>query len=184
MNRSRAALLALVASSVVATLARAAPPPVEAFGHVPGASYAQLSPDGKHLAIVKPVDGTEKVVFIDLTKPDAKPYIVGMQGGLAGEVYWKSNDRAICVFHANLNYTYYRDVDSYSRALGVTLSSQTAVLLMANAPSFKANFNEGTITDIDANDPDHVFMTEVDRWDRALTLDLYKVDVATGNADW
>lgn len=159
------------------------PPPVEAFGSLPGAEYAQLSPDGKHLAIIKPVDGVEKVVFVDLTKPDAKPYIVGMQGGLAGEVWWKSGDRAICVFHANLNYTYYRDVDSYSRALGVTLSTQTAVLLMANAPNFKLNYNEGTITDIDANDPDHVFMTETDRWDRQLTRDLYKVDLATGNAD-
>lgn len=182
MIRGWFALLTIVIFGMLTGVGRAAPP-VEAFGSLPGAEYAQLSPDGKHLAIIKPVNGVEKVVFVDLTKPDTKPYVVGMQGGLAGEVYWKSNDRAICVFHANLNYTYHRRVSSWSRAVSVTLSNQTAVLLMANAPTFRANYDEGSITDIDANDPDHVFMAEVDLWDRAYTLDLYKVDLATGSAD-
>lgn len=182
MNRGGIVLLAVGTFCVFATPGRAAPP-AEAFGSLPGAEYAQISPDGTHLAIVKPVNGVEKVVFVDLMKPDAKPYIVGMQGGLADEVYWKSNDRAICIFHANLDHKYNRRINSWSRAVGVALSSQTAVLLMANAPSFRANYDEGSITDIDAGDPDHVFMTEVDRWDRDYTLDLYKVDLSTGNAE-
>ncbi|HEX4159304.1 MAG TPA: alpha/beta fold hydrolase [Rhizomicrobium sp.] len=158
-------------------------PPVEAFGNLPAADLAQISPDGKHLAIIKPIDGREKVVFIDLTKPDAKPYIVGMDGGLAGEVFWKSNDRAICIFQATLGYKFYKGFDAYSRALGVTLSTQTAVLLMNNAPWFRRNFGGGHIVDFAPGDPDHVYMDEFDKWDREFTLDLYKVDLTTGQAE-
>jgi dipeptidyl aminopeptidase/acylaminoacyl peptidase len=160
-----------------------AAPPVEAFGNLPAAQSAHLSPDGKRLAIIKPVNGRDKVVFIDLTKPGAAPYIVGMEGAVAGEVYWKSNDRAVCLFHANLTYKFQRGVGAWARAVSVTPSTQTAVLLMYNAPSFRANYNVGAITDIAANDPDHVFMQEVDKWDHEFTLDLYRVDLSTGSAD-
>jgi dipeptidyl aminopeptidase/acylaminoacyl peptidase len=160
-----------------------AAPTVEAFGNLPAAEQAQISPDGKHLAIIKPIEGREKVVFIDLTNPDAKPYIVGMEGGLAGEVYWKSNDRAICVFHATLGYKHLKGFTAYSRALGVTLSNQTAVLLMNNAPYSRLNDNGADIVDFLPDDPDHVFMDEADRWDREVTLDLYKVDLKTGQAE-
>jgi dipeptidyl aminopeptidase/acylaminoacyl peptidase len=160
-----------------------AAPPVEAFGNLPAAHQAQISPDGKHLAIIKPVDGHEKVVFIDLTNPGAKPYIVGMDGGVAGEVFWKSNDRAICVFHATLRHKFYREIDPWRRAISVTLSNQTAALLMNSAPWFYRNFDEGDIVDFEPNDPDHVYMDEYDRWDREVTRDLYKVDVKTGAAD-
>jgi dipeptidyl aminopeptidase/acylaminoacyl peptidase len=161
----------------------AVPPPVEAFGNLPAADQAQISPDGKHLAIIKPIDGREKVVFSDLTNPDAKPYIVGMEGGLAGEVFWKTNDRAICVFHATLGYKFQKGFTPYSRALGVTLSNQTAALLMNNAPWFRRNFNGADIVDFAPGDPDHVYMDEVDGWDREVTLDLYKVDLSTGEAE-
>jgi dienelactone hydrolase len=172
---------AILCALVVAySLPAVAAPPAEAFGSLPGAELARLSPDGKHLAVVKPVDGREKVVFIDLTKPNSTPYIVGMQGGLASDVYWKSNDRAICIFHANLVPKYSKDVGTWARALSVTLSTQTAVLLMSNAPTFGLNYDEASITDMDAGDPDHVFMTELDRWDREYMLDLYRVDLSTG----
>jgi dipeptidyl aminopeptidase/acylaminoacyl peptidase len=174
---------ALICGALIDQPACAAPPPVEAFGSLPAAEKAQISPDGKHLAVIKPINGREKVVFIDLTKPEAPPYIVGMDGGLAGEVYWKSNDRAICVFHATLGYKHLKGFTAYSRALSVTLSNQTAVLLMNNAPYFRLNDNGADIVDFSPDDPDHVYMDEADRWDREVTLDLYKVDLGTGRAE-
>ena len=161
--------------------ARAAPP-VEAFGNLPAAEDAQISPDGKHLAIIEPHGGREVVSFVDLGKPDAAPYRVGMADGLAGEVFWKTNDRAICIFHATLGYKFHKGFSTWSRAVSVTLSSQTAALLMSNAPWFKVNLNEGSIADMAMDDPEHVYMTEVDRWDREFALDLYRVDIATGGA--
>jgi dipeptidyl aminopeptidase/acylaminoacyl peptidase len=169
-------------ASISASAAFSAPP-VEAFGSLPGAELARLSPDGKHLAVIKPVNGREKIVFLDLTKPNSTPYVVGMEGALASDVYWKSNDRAICIFHANLTPKWTKGVSSWARAISVVPSTQTAVLLMSNAPYFRANYDEGSIADMDAGDPDHVYMTEVDRWDVDYTLDLYRVDLATGFAE-
>lgn len=157
-----------------------AAPPVEAFGSLPGAELARLSPDGKHLAILKPVNGLEKVAFIDLTKPDAAPYVAGMQDAVASDVIWKSNDRAICIFHANFAYKHTKGASSWSRALSVTPSTQKAVLLMWNAPFFRVNYDVGSIADISVDDPDHVLMTEVDRYDREYLLGLYRVDISTG----
>ena len=122
------------------------------------------------------------MVFIDLTKPEAPPYIVGMDGGLAGEVYWKSNDRAIIVFHATLRQKYYKEFNPWRRAISVTLSNQTAVLLMNDAPWFQLNFDGGDIVDFEPDDPDHVYMDETDKWDREYTRDLFQVDLKTGQA--
>ena len=185
MSRSWGALCAVVAFLSIGFFQHSAlaAPPAESFGSLPGAELARLSPDGKHLAIIKPINGREKVVFVDLSKPDAAPYVVGMEGGLASDVYWKSNDRAICIFHANLNFKWSKGVSAWSRAISVTPSTQTAVLLMSDAPAFKANYNEGSIADIAADDPNHVYMTEVDLWDREYILSLYRVDLATGHAE-
>ncbi len=51
-----------------------------------------------------------------------------------------------------------------------------------NVPYFKANHYAGSIADVDVDDPDHVLMTALNRWDRKITLDLYRVDVKTGEA--
>jgi acetyl esterase/lipase len=176
------ALGTVSASLLAVSHAALATPPVDAFGRLPSIELARLSPDGKHLSIVKPVDGHNKCVFIDLTKPDDQPYVVGMEGGLASGVFWKTNDRAICVFHATLKYKHMKAVDTWSRAVSVTLSTRTVVLLMADAPYFRANLDEGSIIDIDAGDPNHVLMEEVDREDREFLLGLYQVSLDTGHA--
>ncbi len=181
--RKAALLVAIMASLPLLHTVQAAPPPAEAFGSLPRAETAKISPDGKRLAVIKPYDGREKVAFFDLTKPDAPPYLVGMQGALAGEVYWKGNDRAICVFHANGKYKYFKAVSSWSRALSVDPAAQTASLMLYNAPFFTANHDAGTIADMAAGDPDHVYITQWGLWYRDTMLDLYRVELATGSAE-
>ena len=181
--RSFGAAAIAAATLFVAISARAEPPPVEAFGNLPGAEFGRLSPDGRYVALVKPIDGRMKFVFLDLTKTDAKPYVVGTQDGQAENVLWKSGDHAICIFHANLKRKWSRYSSDWSRAVSVDLSTQTAKLLMWNAPGFRFNYNEGSIADVAANDPDHVYMSELDRWDREYILGLYRVDIATGRGE-
>jgi dipeptidyl aminopeptidase/acylaminoacyl peptidase len=181
--RSYLVAAVLAGSLFQATPLRADPPPAEVFGSLPGAESGSLSPDGKHLAIITPIDGREKVAFYDLTKPDAKPYVVGTQDGMAGEVYWKSNDRAICIFHSNLKQKWSKGINTWSRAIGVDLNTQTATLLMYNAPFFRANYNIGSIADFAADDPEHVYMTELDMFDHDVMLDFYRVDLATGRGE-
>src|SRR3954471_19106757 len=86
--------------------AAAEPPGADAFGSLPRVNFGRLSPDGKHLAVIRPVDGREKIAIYDLTKKDASPYIVGMDGALAADMVWKGNDRVIGIFHANLKHKY------------------------------------------------------------------------------
>jgi dienelactone hydrolase len=183
MSRYWSALVVALFSIACFQHSASAAPTAEAFGSLPGAELARLSPDGLHLAIIKPIDGREKVVFVDLTKPSATPYVVGMEGGLAGDVYWKGNDRAICIFHANLSYKWSKGVGAWSRAISVQPSTQKAVLLMYDAPFFRANFDEGSIADLAADDPNHIYMAEVDRWDHEYILDLYRVELTTGHAE-
>ena len=162
--------------------APAAPPTVEAFGDLPHAEHAWLSPDGKQLAVLRPYDGRKKVAFYDLTKTDAEPQVVGMQGAIAGSVYWKSNDTAIVIFHANVVPKGTHDPHASSRAIAVNTTKRMSTLMMYNAPYFKANFGGGNIVDMDADDPDHVYMEEVDKRDVNFVLDLYSVQVSTGVA--
>lgn len=174
--------LAGLALPIAIAPARAAPP-VEAFGDLPRAEFARLSPDGKHLAVIRPYDGREKVEIIDLSKPDSTPVVVGMEGGLAGDVLWKSDDRAIAIFHATLRGKWYKKyLSDFSRALSLTLSTRREMLLMWDAPRFMTTRNEGTITDMVEGDPDHVYMSQFDLWDHEYMLDLYLVDLASGSA--
>jgi acetyl esterase/lipase len=176
-------LAGLAAALFVAAPVRADPPPVEAFGALPKAEIARLSPDGKRLAVIKPVDGREKVAVYDLTRANAAPYVVGMDGGLAGDTYWKGNDHLVCIFRANLTRKWGKNVSAWSRALSVNPVTQTAVLLLYNVPLFKANRNAANIADMVADDPGHIYMTALNRWDGQVTEDLYRVDLATGLAE-
>jgi dipeptidyl aminopeptidase/acylaminoacyl peptidase len=173
----------LVASAFLLSTTAFATPTVEAFGNLPAAEFARLSPDGKHLAIIKPYDGRNQVAFLDLTKANAAPYVVGMQDAVAENVYWKSNDRAICIFHTNLTQAGTKEINTWSRAVSVDPGTHAQVVLLHNAPYFKSNYDVGSIADMDADDPNHVYMTEVDWHDQDYWLDLYRVDLTTGEGD-
>jgi len=179
----RIALAGAFLSFLLPSSSALAAPPVEAFGSLPKAEFARLSPDGKHLAVIKPVNGREKVSFFDLTKPDAAPFVVGMPDALAGDVVWKSNDRAICIFHTNLKSKWTKDLNTWSRAISVNPDAQTQVVLMYNAPYFRTNTNVASIADMMANDPNHVYMTELDQFQDEIYLDLYRVDLTTGRGE-
>lgn len=175
----------IVASGIVLLSAAAfadPPPPVEAFGSLPTAELARISPDGRYLGVVEPVNGNEQAVFIDLTKPNSQPFVVGMQGANAGNILWKSNDRAIVVLHSVLKAKGSTHLAEWSRAVVAQMSDRSSLLLMWNAPMYKENPDQGRIDDMAVNDPLHVYMSEFDRFDTELTLDLYRVDLGTGGA--
>jgi dienelactone hydrolase len=180
-NAHRAAWTAAALSILFYSVPSIAAPPVEAFGSLPKAEFGRLSPDGKHLALIRAIDGKEKVAFLDLTKPDAAPMIIGMQDALAGDVIWKNNKLAICVFHTNLaNKWDKKDLNTWSRAIGVDVDAKTQAILMYNAPYLKLNHDVGSIVDMDVDDPDHVYMNELALFDHDFLLQLYQVNVATG----
>jgi dipeptidyl aminopeptidase/acylaminoacyl peptidase len=182
LSRAATVLAGALFVAIAGTYGAEAGPSAESFGNLPAAEFARLSPDGKRLAVIKPADNSEKFFFVDLTQPNSKPIVVGMQEALAADVIWKSNDRAICIFKGNWNKKRANDVHAWSRAMSVDLTAKKAVLLMNDAPGINLNRNLGGVNDIDLDDPDHVLMSEVDQVDIEYVFNLYQVDVATGSA--
>ena len=177
-----AALVALAISLLVTGPAAAEVPSLDAFGALPQAEFARLSPDGRYLAVVKPMDGREKAAIYDLAGTNAKPQIIGMQDAMVSNVFWKSNTVAIVVFHANVAHKYTKNFRSSTRAFAIDMATKKASLLMFDAPYFKKNYLGSAIVDLVADQPGYLYMAEVDRKDVNYVVDLYQVDVATGHA--
>src|SRR5437762_12629533 len=70
----------------------------EAFGALPLAETGRLSPGGKYLAVIHPIKGRDGVMIYDLSSPAAKPDAGALDEAAAGDSFWKTNDRLICVF--------------------------------------------------------------------------------------
>jgi len=133
------------------------------------------------IALIGPFEGLQKVAIYDLAS-SAPPQIVGMKAANAGMLYWKSDTMLIAVFHANVGGADSRLLDASTRAYAVDTATKKAALLMHDAPSFESNHGGGAVVDLDASDPAHVYLTETDLWDSKQLLDLYSVELASGNA--
>lgn len=165
--------------------AQASQPPVEAFGSIPASKIARISPDGKYLAVVKPVDGSERVLFLDLTKPNSVPYMVGNAYEMVDDVVWKSSDLAICTFRGGVRLNLGKTIIAVGGAVSVRMSTATVTPLMKNVPyAGYGNPYGAAIVDMLPDDPSHIYVTRFDRRDRQLALDLYKVDLITGDAEF
>lgn len=199
----------------IAALGRAesAPPPIEAFGGLPALSDAQLSPDGKHLAIIGPVGGRDAVTVFTLDAPNTKPMRAGFPDADAMGIRWANNNRLICIFKANVKRIGSPIIDQYVRAISVAMDGGNAVILMKDAPFYgdeagTADTNTANIVDQDPADPNHVYTIAMEsnrqmageksggnpfesdeNWhseqfvNEDYYLHLFKVDVATGDTE-
>src|SRR5580658_7371604 len=97
-------ILAVAFGGILFSAAASATPSVEDFGNLPAISQAMISPDGKHLATVEPVDGRPVVLVYDVDpKPGSKPVGFDEPGGTPVGVYWANDDRLICLYNAVVN---------------------------------------------------------------------------------
>ncbi len=174
------ALLCLAAGGALAA------PPVEAFGNLPQEWYGRLSPDARYLAMVQPIGGRNSVMVYDLGQANAQPQPIAMPGAIVDWVGWKTNDTIVVQFHANVkrkasawNYTS-KDFEQSERAVSVNMTTKQPALLMIDAPWF--NDSSTAIVDRDAGEPGYIYMSEWDRKDVNLVLDLYRVSLLTGHA--
>jgi hypothetical protein len=208
-NRLRAFCATQVIVLSVSTLAfpAVAAPPAEAFGNLPVITDARISPDGKHLAIIGPINGRPSVTVFELDSPTAKPKIAAFPDAIADSLYWANNNRLICSFRANLKQTYEGNIsriNEFTRSISVAMDGGKAVVLMGDAP--KENNWQSGIVDQDPADTGHVLMETAETDDqlhageagrnfnaapagsiqfvaKQYYLDVFKVDVATGETD-
>lgn len=137
-------------------------PPAEVFGTLPTISDASISPDGKHLAVIGPVNDHDAVTVFTLDSPTAKPMQAAFPDADAIGLQWANNNRLICTFKANIKQAGLSHINVWVRAISVAMDGGPAVVLMHDAPLYKDRLggttNTASIADTDPSDPDSVYM--------------------------
>jgi len=160
--------------AIMNSMAFAAPPPVEAFGALPAAKIARLSPDGHRLAVIRPINGVEQVMFLDLTTPNSTPYVVGQAGAIATGVIWKDATHAVCFFRTNV------EVVNTARIVALRFATEVASITGVDVAAHKeVKLMAGDLQDMDANDPAHIYMEGV----HDEIFGLFRVNIITGDAE-
>ena len=64
----------------------------------------KLSPDGRHIAAIQPINGRPQVVIYDFGDPaGVKTYAFTVNDAFADNVVWASNDRVVCLYEGRLD---------------------------------------------------------------------------------
>ncbi|HTQ13543.1 MAG TPA: S9 family peptidase [Rhizomicrobium sp.] len=177
----RAGFAAAIGGMLFAGTCAWAVSPVEDFGNLPAISQATISPDGKHLATVEPVDGRPVVLVYDVDpKPGAKPVGFDEPGGTPVGIYWANDDRLICLYNAVVNQATAQGMflRNNSRAISVSISGKDPAILMKGQLAFKIN---GSTISILGRDPDgsHVYLAA---YGLEGNVDLFRADVEDEDA--
>jgi dipeptidyl aminopeptidase/acylaminoacyl peptidase len=159
-------------------------PPVEAFGTLPGVSAPALSPDGKHLATIQVYNGRPVALIHTLDPLGVPPVAIPYEDGFIVSVRWANNDRLLVV--VNVNQKFYGDsVKPWFRTISINTTGTNAVVMFANMDRARNdNYSTAEITDIDTDDPDHVYMplyTPISYV--SYRNSIFRVDVTTGDAE-
>jgi len=178
----------------------AAQPPVEAFGNLPFMRDPQISPDGKHFAVVQSVSGRPAVVIYTINAgPDDKPYVIAPTDWVISGAQWLKNDRLAVFIKVNQKFgVETRLMYTWDRAVSVDLTGSNEILLLKDAVDFTYNPGTDYIVDRNIEDPNGIFMSVYEyadmrspgeqasdskngKADRNLSrLVLYRIDPHTG----
>ncbi len=190
MNAILRAVCAGAFASIFVGSAVAAPPPVEAFGSLPAFSAARLSPDGKHLAVVQPLNRESAIAIYEVADLSKPPHMVAVPDAVADGVDWPNNDRVICTFRLNQKEVYNKNVYQWARSVSVDVNGRNEAVMLNNWKKLKYNFGGSAIVDQPPEDPNHVYMLAYDTPDTHDAQDLwnwhlgvFKVDVTTGEGE-
>jgi hypothetical protein len=129
--------------SLFETLPAAALPAVEAFGSLPTVSSAELSPDGKNLAIIDTINGHPGVAVFSLVDPNAKIRAAAFPDAAADWIMWANSNRLICAFRTNQKMKFYsKGIQVMTRAISVAMDGGNAAVLLHDMPFFSGLFLE------------------------------------------
>lgn len=181
MRRFNFGLLGL-ASAIFAflTLPTMAAPDAALFGQLPAVYDADLSPDGKQIAILQNHQGRTVVNILDLADLEAnqqqKSRVVGMQEGVKPlYVKWVSNYYVVVSVEQvevkrNVPYTF-----GHLHIIDVK-TMETWALLRGNGVTGARQFNNEVLDWLE-DDPDHILMQFPDIGDSADTPSIWKVRI-------
>ena len=169
-----------------------AAPPAEAFGSLPQIGGAALSPDGKHLALIAPVNGSPAALIYDLSVPGSPAHAVTIEDALAGYVFWPNNERLIVMFRGTITNRWVSGVQAGTRAVTTDVNGGDAQVLMSDQFFLRYNYSGTAIMGLDADDPHSIFMAawetnsemngDAPQLHDIYALNLFLVNVETGGS--
>lgn len=139
----------------------AAPPPVEAFGNLPAVFMPSLSPDGKHLATIQPIDGRPSVFTWTLGAPKGTlPRIGRDDKNYVASIRWANSDRLLVTLNGNFvtDFGYRSRMTAWYRTVSVDTNGENAAVMFSDALWRSINTSASSFNDADVGDPQHVYM--------------------------
>jgi dipeptidyl aminopeptidase/acylaminoacyl peptidase len=178
-------------------------PPVEAFGNIPVVNDVALAPDGKHIAIIRPLNGRPGVTIFQLDAPNAQPQSFGLPNGNARSIYWANNTRLICHFTTNAKLRGTTYLVQPGRFISLATDGGKPAVMLSDMP--KDNYWGAEFAGQDATDPNHIFLETAETAEaveekgtshimdsqtgtdqfvaKQYYWDLFKVDVTDGTSE-
>jgi len=175
--KSLAALFTILIGLTALPLQTAiAAPPAKAFGELPVAYDAAISPDGKRIGIIINLDGSYVVVAKKIESPDEEPWVIALGENIKpGYIKWVNNDRYVVSISKSekLRGTPFTVAYLFSG----DVNARDGELLIKPRNMFR-QFNNRIVSWLE-DDPDHILMAYSDEeWDPFP--DIKKVNVNTG----
>jgi len=160
-------------------------PPVEAFGRLPFGEEPMLAPDGNHFAMIQSLHGRPAVVIYDVNAaPGTMPKIISDEEAIIVGIHWAKSDRLLMTVNMNQKAGGDTKVQSWYRTIGVDPDGKNMAVMFAHSTWRDLNYSNSQVVDYDLDDPTHVFMPLwVPNLDDDFALNLYRIDVKTGDAE-
>jgi len=180
MGKFMRRFMLITASSLAGTLgsfasSHAAPPAI-AFGELPSSHDADISPDGKHLAVIINVGGTYYAGSQDITTAGSKMSAVVLGKGVKPKyIKWVNNKRFVISFRQSEKM---RDGTPFTSSYLFTKELGEAKGRILVKPKVFRQFNDRVVDWLE-DDPDHILM-QYSKVAYEPYPDIYKVNVATG----
>lgn len=160
----------------MASIVHAAPPP-DAFGELPLGYDADISPDGKHIAIIVNVEGIYYAITRVTADTRGKMEAISLGEDLRPRyVKWVNNERFIVSIEKSEKFrsTPYTVTHLYTKSLG---NDDGRFVLKSD---FFRQFNDRVVDWLE-DDPEHILMA-FSKQESYPYPDIFKVNVATGRS--
>ena len=192
MNLGTPLKLTVVALTLALSVPAWSSPTIEDFIREPDLRDAELSPDGKHLAMIINRDGQRTVLVRNMEDPDF-PIVGAFSEDIVRPsfLHWGNNDRILISLSVPWQISQVRrdkrkkddfDINDYfvvSRMVAVDKDMKNMVILMEDERRLRRNVSLSRVTNFLSNKPNHVLMTAFRKGKHAQ----YEVDIVTGEAE-
>ncbi|MET1254346.1 alpha/beta hydrolase family protein [Aliikangiella maris] len=173
------------------------PHTIEDFAQLPGARNAQISPDGKHFALVFRSEGEEKLAIFQTDDNTLKSvfYVRGIRRSV-GDVNWVTNERL--VYGVNENYAWDRSLRDTGELIAVNVDGSFHKMIFgyksgqqqlgSNLKRKQADYGHHEIIDLLEGDDKHILIIfypwklsgNVWRTNIDITPAVYKLNIYSG----